>query len=562
LSQKILIVGGVAGGASAAARLRRLNEDAEIILFERDEYISFANCGLPYYIGDVIKKRDNLLVQTPEGMRDRFNVDVRVKNEVTRILRDKKEVEVRNRATGETYRESYDKLILSPGAAPFKPGIAGIDHPRVFTVRNIPDVDAIQGFIGQFSPQRAVVVGAGFIGLEIAENLHQRGIDVTIVELADHIIPPLDLEMSAIAHRHVIKKGVDIYLSNGVSAFEHGDQETVVELTGGQKISAGMVVLGIGVRPEISLARDAGLEIGQAGGIVVDSRLRTSDPDIYAVGDAIEVKNFVSGEPAVIPLAGPANKQGRIVADSICGRDDEYVATQGTAILKVFDMAVAVTGLNESALKRYGIKYKRSITHSASHATYYPGASTLSIKVLFAPDSGKLLGAQVVGSESVDKTIDVFSIAISAGMAVHDLEKLELSYAPPFSSAKNPVNIAGYVASNILKGDCDVFYWDEVEGIDADNSLLLDVRTSFEFKKLGSIDGALNIPIDRLRTRLDEIPKDKDIYVFCQVGLRAYVACRTLAQKGYRVKNLSGGYKTYKAASDILDSSLSLGVMG
>lgn len=549
---KVLIIGGVAGGASAAARLRRLDEDAEIILFEKDEHISFANCGLPYYVGKVIKERDNLLVQTPEGMRERFNIDVRVQCEVKRIIRDKKSVEVYSHATGKTYCETYDKLILSPGAVPFKPNIPGLDHPRVFTLRNIPDVDAIKEFVDQLHPEKVVVVGAGFIGLEMAENLRRRDVEVTIVELADRILPSLDFEMAAIVHQHILEKNVNVIRNNGVHAFHHKDERTVVELTDGQRLYADMVILGIGVRPEVTLAKEAGLDLGVTGGIAVDEFLRTSDPDIYAVGDAIEVKDFVSGNPALIPLAGPANKQGRIVANNICGREDRYVSTQGTAILKVFDMAVAVTGLNESFLKKYGIPYMKSISHSSSHAFYYPGSSGLSVKTLFNPEDGKLLGAQVVGSGSVDKTIDAFSIAIRAGMTVFDLEKLELSYAPPFSNAKTPVNIAGYVASNILRGDCNIYYWDDVAKLDPDKSVLVDVRTPFEHKMEGTIEGAINIPIDHLRARFDEIPKDKEIYVFCAIGLRAYVACRILVQKGFKVKNLSGGYKTYSAAYDTL----------
>ncbi|HZD60161.1 MAG TPA: FAD-dependent oxidoreductase [Anaerolineae bacterium] len=552
MSLKVLIVGGVAGGASAAARLRRLDEDAEIVLFEKDEHISFANCGLPYYIGKVIKERDNLLVQTPEGMRERFNIDVRVQCEVKRIIRDKKSIELYSHATGKTYCESYDKLVLSPGAAPFKPSIPGIEHPRVFTIRNIPDTDAIKEFVDQVTPERVVVVGAGFIGLEMAENLRRRGVNVTVVELADRILPALDFEMAALVNQHVLEKGVNIIRGSGVHTLHHEDEKTIVELTDGQRLHADMVILGLGVRPEVTLAKEAGLELGITGGIAVDEHLRTSDPDIYAVGDAVEVRDFVSGNPALIPLAGPANKQGRIVADNICARDEKYIATQGTAIIKVFDMAVAVTGLNESALQRHGVKYRKSLSHTSSHALYYPGSSGLSIKVLFDPDTGKLLGAQVVGGGGVDKTIDVLSVAIRAGMTIFDLEKLELSYAPPFSNAKTPINIAGYVASNMMRGDCEVLYWDDIEKIDHKNSLLVDVRTPFEFRMVGTIDGAINIPIDYLRSRLDELPKDKDIYVFCEIGLRAYIACRILMQKGYRVKNLSGGYKTYEAAHETL----------
>ncbi|HCG98797.1 MAG TPA: pyridine nucleotide-disulfide oxidoreductase, partial [Actinobacteria bacterium] len=418
-------------------------------------------------------------------------------------------------------------------------------------LRNIPDTDTIKGFVDEHKPVKAVVVGAGYIGLEMAENLHLRGVDVTVVELADRVLPGLDFEMSALIYQHLLKKQVGVVTGNGVKAILSGEDSVTVELADGRQIEADLVILGLGVKPETTLAAEAGLKLGVTGGIAVDEHLRTSDPDIYALGDAIEVINFVSGEPALIPLAGPANKQGRMVADIICGRDQNYNATQGTAILKVFDMSVAVTGLNEDALRRAGLDYRKSIIHTASHATYYPGASTLSIKLLFAPADGKLLGAQVVGVDGVDKTMDVLAVAMRAGMTVHDLEELELSYAPPFSSAKSPVNVAGYVASNILKGDCDVFYWDDIFAMDKEKSILLDVRSSFEFKKLGTIEGALNVPIDKLRDNIDDLPKDKDIYLFCQVGLRAYLACRILNQKGYWAKNLSGGYKTFKAANEV-----------
>lgn len=546
---KVVIVGGVAGGASAAARLRRLDENAEIVLFEKGEYISFANCGLPYYIGEVIKEKDKLLVQTPENMRKRFRIDVRVNSEVTAINPENKTVEVFDKIEKKTYIEPYDKLILSPGAEPVKPNIPGIDGDRIFTLRNIPDTFRIKDFVDKVKPKRAVVVGAGFIGLEMAENLHLKGVKVTVVELADHVIGPLDYEMAAIVHQHMKSKDVEFYLNDAVKSFTHTDSYTLVELTSGRSLKADMVVMGIGVRPESKLAADAGLEIGSTGGIVVDEYLRTSNPDIYAVGDAIEVKDYVSGNAALIPLAGPANKQGRIAANNICGLNEKYTGTQGTSIVKVFDITVAITGNNERALKKNGIEYEKSFTHSPSHAGYYPGAIPMSIKLLFGKKDGKILGAQIVGYDGVDKRIDVIATAIRAGMTVFDLEKLELAYAPPYSSAKDPVNIAGYVASNVLKNDCKIFHWDEVADIDKEKSLLLDVRTPMEYK-LGSIEGAVNIPVDELRERLDEIPKDKDVFVFCQVGLRGYLACRILTQNGYtRVKNLSGGYKTYQLAT-------------
>jgi CoA-disulfide reductase len=546
---KVIIVGGVAGGASAAARLRRLDENAEIILFEKGEYISFANCGLPYYIGGVIKEKDKLLVQTPEDMSRRFNIDVRTKSEVISIVPNKKEVFVRDLTNNKEYSEAYDKLILSPGAEPIKPDIPGADDSRVFTLRNIPDTYAIKDYIDQHKPRRAVVVGGGFIGIEVAENLHARGINVTIVELADHIMGQIDYEMAAIVHNHLHSKNVELYLKDGVNAIQPVNDHLAVVLNSGKSIDTDMVVMGIGVKPDIKLAKDAGLAIGARGGIKVDQYMRTSDPNIYAVGDAVEVKDFISGQDTVIPLAGPANKQGRIAADNIAGRSSIYEGTQGTSIAKVFDMTVAATGNNERQLERSGIKYQKSIIHPNSHASYYPDALPISIKLIFSPDDGRILGAQAVGYDGVDKRIDVIATAIRAGMTVYDLEKLELAYAPPYSSAKDPVNMAGFVAANILKGDCDVFHWDEVDKRDSDKTVLIDVRTPLEYN-MGTIAGAINIPVDDLRDRLDEIPKDKEILVFCQVGLRGYLACRILKQHGFaNVKNLSGGYRTYEIAT-------------
>lgn len=548
MPRKVVIVGGVAGGASAAARLRRLDEDAEIIMFERGDYISFANCGLPYYIGEVIKKKDKLIVQTPHQMKDRFNIDVRVKSEVTKIFPEEKKVEVYDMASGKTYTESYDKLILSPGAKPVKPPLPGIDSPRIFTIRNIPDTYRIKEFVDENKPKRALVVGAGFIGLEIAENLYERGVKVTIVELADHVIGSIDYDMAAIVHQHLKSKNVEFYLKDAVKSFEHTENCIIAELTSGRKLKTDMVVVGIGVRPETKLAMEAGLRLGPTGGIYVDENMLTSDPDIYAVGDVVEVKDFISGNPALIPLAGPANKQGRIAADNICGRNVKYSGTQGTSIVKVFDITVASTGNTEKMLKKSGANYEKSFTHSPSHAGYYPGAIPMSIKLLFDKKDGKILGAQIVGYEGVDKRIDVIATAIRAKMTVFDLEELELAYAPPYSSAKDPVNIAGYTASNILKNDCSIFHWHDVASIDMSKSVLLDVRTPAEYN-LGTIDGAVNIPLDELRNRLDEVPMDKDIYIFCQAGLRGYIAYRILIQKGFKnVKNLSGGYKTYQLA--------------
>lgn len=562
---KTVIVGGVAGGASAAARLRRLDENAEIILFEKGEYISFANCGLPYYIGEVITDREKLVVQTPEQMKKRFNLDVRTNSEVVKIFPDRKQVEVYNKTENRTYTEAYDRLILSPGAEPVRPRLPGIDSSRIFTLRNIPDTYRIKDFVDAASPRRAVVVGAGFIGLEVAENLHLKGVKVTVVELADHVIGPLDYDMAAIVHQHMKTKDVEFYLNDGVKAFHSSgsliakdseglsvhvekDAGIVVELTSGRFLRADMVVMGIGVRPEARIAAEAGIKLGPTGGILVDEYMRTSEPDIYAVGDAVEVKDYISGSPVLIPLAGPANKQGRIAADNICGREEKYTGTQGTSIVKVFDITVAITGNNEKTLRKNGIEYEKSFTHSPSHAGYYPGAIPMSVKLLFGKKDGKILGAQIIGYDGADKRIDVLATAIRAGMTVFDLEKLELAYAPPYSSAKDPVNIAGYTAANVVKGDCRIFHWHEVPAIDREKAVLLDVRTKMEFN-LGTIEGSVNIPVDELRGRLDELPRDREIYIFCQVGLRGYIAYRMLVQQGFeKLWNLSGGYKTYQLA--------------
>lgn len=551
---KVVIIGGVAGGASAAARLRRLDEDAEIILFEKGEYISYANCGLPYYIGEVIKEREKLVVQTPEAMSKRFNIDIRTLSEVTKINPDEKTVVVHDIKNDRTYTESYDKLILSPGAEPIKPPMPGIDGKNIFTLRTIPDTYRIKDFVDNNKPKKAVVVGGGFIGLEVAENLKEAGLDVTIVELADHVMAPLDYEMAAIVHQRLKDKGVNLILKDGVKEFHHKEGITTVVLNSGNTLITDMVVLGIGVRPDTKLAKDAGLAIGERGGIKVNEYMQTSNPDIYAVGDAIEVKDYINGSNTLIPLAGPANKQGRIAADNICGRKSKYDGTQGTSVAKIFDLTVAATGNNETILKRAGIDYEKVIIHPNSHASYYPDALPMTIKLIFKKDDGKILGAQIVGFDGVDKRIDVIATAIRSNMTVYDLEELELAYAPPYSSAKDPVNMAGFAASNILKGDISVFHWDEVKDIDLSKSLILDVRTDLEYQ-LGNIKGSINIPVDELRENLHKIPKDKDIYVYCQVGLRGYIACRILMQNGFKsVKNLSGGYKIYETAtSDFTD---------
>ncbi|HYE83339.1 MAG TPA: FAD-dependent oxidoreductase [Clostridia bacterium] len=553
MGKKVLIVGGVAGGASAAARLRRVDEKAEIIMFEKGEYISFANCGLPYYIGGAIQERKNLLVQTAKAMKSRFNIDVRDLSEVIKIDRQKKVVEVKDLRDGRTYEESYDTLVLSPGAAPVRPPIPGIDSPNIYTLRDIPDTDSIKGFLDARKPQSAVAVGGGFIGLEMAENLHAAGLKVDIVEALDQVMAPLDYEMAAIVHNHIRSKGCGLHLKDGVKAFEPEGEKTVVVLQSGKRIPADMVILSIGVKPNNMLAKEAGLEIGITGGIKVNEYLETSDPDIYALGDAIEVIDYVSGNPALIPLAGPANKQGRIVADNIAGRRETYKGTQGTAIAKVFDIAAASTGVNEKTLKKLGKEpgkdYITTITHSASHAGYYPGGSAMAIKLVYTPE-GRVLGAQIVGFDGVDKRIDYIAIAVRHRMTVHDLQEFELAYAPPFSSAKDPVNMAGYVGSNVLNGDVNVVYWNEAMNADMSKTFLLDAREPAEYEQ-GHIPNAVNIPLGQIRSRLDEIPKDKVVIVNCQVGLRSYIGVRMLMQNGFEnIRNLSGGYKTYKAAED------------
>ncbi|TDT60915.1 FAD-dependent oxidoreductase [Fonticella tunisiensis] len=546
MGKRVIIIGGVAGGASAAARLRRLDETVEIIMFERGEYISFANCGLPYYIGGTIDDREKLLVQTEEGMEARFNIDIRVKTEVTKIDREAKEVEVLS-ADGKVYREKYDYIILSPGAAPFVPPIEGVNRDGIFTLRNMTDLDAIKSFIDNKKPKKAAVIGAGFIGVEMAENLKDAGLDVTIIEAMEQIMGPFDVEMAKILEKHLVDNGVSIITGDAVTKFE-GNENIKITLKSGKTLDVDMVIMSIGVRPEIKLAREAGLEIGERGGIKVDETLKTSDPSIYAVGDAIEFKDFVNGTSNTIPLAGPANKQGRIAADNICGRNVKYKGSQGTSILKVFDLTAASTGNNEKALKRAGIPYIKSYTHSGSHASYYPGAFIMTIKILFSSEDGKLLGAQIVGRDGVDKRIDVLATAIRHGLTVYDLEELELAYAPPYSSAKDPVNMAGFTASNILRGDMKIKHWDELDEIKKEGFFIVDVRTDIEYEG-GHIEGAVNIPVDDLRRRIREIPKDRKVLVYCKVGLRGYIAYRILAQKGFDVYNLSGGYDIYQAVN-------------
>lgn len=544
-----LIIGGVAGGATVAARLRRMDEKANIILFERGKYVSYANCGLPYYIGDTINNREKLFVQTAKGFTDRFRIDIRTEQEVTAIRPDKKEVEIKNLSTGETYTETYDKLVLSPGAEPLRPSIEGIGSKKIFTLRNVPDTDTIKNYVNTENPKRAIVVGGGFIGLEMAENLHDLGIQVDVVEMANQVMAPLDFSMAAIVHRQLTDKGVGLHLEDGVSRFEEKDGGVTVHLRSGKQIATDMVLLSIGVRPETKLAKDAGLAIGERGGITVNDYMQTSDANIYALGDAVEVRHLVTGQPALIPLAGPANKQGRIVADNIVfGNKEKYPGSIGTSIAKVFDLTVAAAGANAKLLQRNNIPYISSYTHGASHAGYYPGAVPLSIKILFAPENGKLLGAQIVGFNGVDKRIEMLAQVIQRGGTVHDLAELEHAYAPPYSSAKDPVNIAGFVAENILNKKSRIIQWRELAELPAD-TIRIDVRTHDEYK-LGTIPGFINIPVDELREHLDELPKEKPIVVTCAVGLRGYLAYRILVQNGFKhVRNLSGGYKTWSVAT-------------
>jgi len=540
MSKKVIIVGGVAGGASAAARLRRLDENAEIVLFERGKYISFANCGLPYYIGQVIKNRDDLLVQTPEKFKARFNIDVRVNSEVTEVNRKNKQVTVKGLSSQETYSEKYDKLILSPGAEPSRPPIEGIDSSRIFTLRSIPDADVINDFITEQKPKRAVVVGGGYIGLEMAENLRHRGLLVAIVEMLDQVMPTLDKEMAASLHEHLHEQSVALWLSDGVAGFRQSNSKLIVALKSGMELSCDMVVLAIGVKPEVKLAKQAGLQIGSTGGIKVNEHLQTTDPDIFAIGDAIEVEHFVLKKPVLIPLAGPANRQGRIAADNISGRDVKYKGTQGTAILKVFDLTVAMTGATEKDLKKTDIEYEKAYIHPANHVGYYPGAQQMHIKILFGRSEGKVLGVQIVGKDGVDKKIEVFATAIRFGSTVFELQDLELAYAPPYGSGKDAVNMAGFVAGNILDNTAAIKHFEQLNKDD----FLLDVRSPAEVER-GSINRAVNIPVNQIREKLDELPKDKAVNIYCAVGIRSYIASRILRQQGFDAKNLSGGYSSY-----------------
>ena len=548
MPNRLIIIGGVAGGATAAARARRLDENTEIILFERGPYISFANCGLPYYLGGIIEERDELLVTTPADLSRRYRIDVRTQCEVASIDRQNREVTVKDLSSDTVYLERFDKLILSPGAAPVQPPLEGINLENIFTVRTIPDIDGIKQYVDEQHPQSAVVVGGGFIGLEMAENLVHRNITVTLVEMLDQVMAPLDVEMARMVQAQLAEKGMQLNLGDGVKRFvkETGRLQVVTEK--GNRFACDLVILAIGVRPENRLALSAGLAINDQGGIVTDTAMATSDPDIYAVGDAVQVSHRVSGHPAMIPLAGPANRQGRVAADNVHGRDSTYPGSLGTAIVKIFDQVIASTGLNEKTAAQQGLDYRKSYTCSGSHASYYPGSTAMTIKLLFTPKEGKILGAQIVGEQGVDKRIDVIATAICGQMTVYDLAQLELAYAPPFSSAKDPVNMAGFVAANHLKGDVESVYWDDVPGFSPETHTLIDLRGQDEIDEEGAIPGARHIPVNDLRDRMEELDKSKIQVLFCAVGLRGYIAYRILRQYGFRAVNFSGGFELFRHA--------------
>ncbi len=550
---KVLIVGGVAGGASVAARLRRLNEEAEIILFERGEYISYANCGLPYYLGGVIGKKEHLIIMAPEIFKKRFNVDVRIGHEVIKIDRSQKQVEVFDRINGRTYRESYDKLVLSPGAEPSRPPIKGIDLEGVFTLRTIPDAEAINRFIAYRKAKQTIILGAGAIGLEVAENLRKRGLEVILTDVLNQVLPYLDQEMSFYVEENLKQEGISLKLGQPVLTFEKKGEKISVRWENGEEKECDFVILATGIKPEVKLAIDAGLDIGENGGIKVNEFLQTNDPDIYAVGDAIETEELISKRKMIIPLAGPANKQGRVVANNICGRQERYKGTLATSILKVFNITVASTGINERSLPLINEDYEKIYLHPYDHATYYPGASPIHMKILFSKKSKRILGAQMIGQIGVDKRIDVIATAIYGGLNIIDLKDLHLAYSPPYGSAKDPINMVGFIAENIIKNIVNVTHWDQVDSGD----FLLDVRSEEEFKK-GHVPYAVNIPLESLRFNLDKLPQNRLIKVYCSQGLRSYIACRILMQKGYQAENLSGGYLTYLAYKEKGLTKLSL----
>ncbi len=543
---KVVIVGGVAGGASAAARLRRLNEKAEIIVFEKSGYVSYANCGLPYYIGGVITDKSELTLQTPESFWQRFHIDVRVKHQVTSINREKKTVTVKNLVNGCEFEESYDKLILSTGAKPSIPKLENIESDKIFTLRTVEDTFKIYDFADSSNPKTATVIGGGFIGLETAENLAHRGIKVTLVEYADHVLAPFDFDMACQLNNVLRKNGITLMLKTGVTGFEEKKGKIISKTSNGDCIESDMVLLAIGVVPDTELAQKAGLELGIKNSVVVNDNMQTSDEDIYAVGDAVEVKHYVTGKKALIALAGPANKQGRIAADNICGIKSTYKGSQGSSVMKLFDLTAASTGINESLAKVLGIKYNKVVLTPLSHASYYPDAQPMTLKLIYEEETLVILGAQIVGYDGVDKRIDVIATAIRAGLKATDLCDLDLAYAPPYSSAKDPVNMAGFMVENIVTNKVKQFHYEDLENVANDsNAFLLDTRTPYEYR-YGHADGFANIPVDDLRDRINEIPKDKMIYVMCQSGLRSYTACRILSQYGYDCYNFSGGYGFYE----------------
>lgn len=542
---KVVIVGGVAGGATAATRLRRLNEHAQITVFERSGYISYANCGLPYYIGGVIEDKEELTLQTPESIWDRFRIDMKVHHEVTDIDTSQKTVTVHNLDTGKVYEESYDKLILSPGAKPVMPNLPGMDNEKIFTLRTVEDTLKIRAFVEERKPKTAVMVGGGFIGLEVAENLCDLGVKVTVVQRPKQLMNTLDYDMATLVHNKLRSKGISLKLGGDVIGFEEKERLQVL-LKDEEPVSADMVLMAIGVSPESTLAKKAGLELGMKGAIVVNDKMETSVPDIYAVGDAVQVKHAVTGNDAVISLAGPANKQGRIAADNICGLDSHYKGSMGSSVIKLFDMTAANTGLTEKAAKDAGIDYERVVLSPASHAGYYPGAKVMTMKVVYEKNTLRILGAQIVGYDGADKRLDVIATAISAGLKADMLKDLDLAYAPPYSSAKDPVNMAGFMIDNIATGKVKQFHWDELDKLPQDGSVtLIDTRTQGEYAR-GHVDGFINIPVDDLRESLENIDKSKPVYVMCQSGLRSYIACRILAGEGFDCYNFSGGYRFYE----------------
>lgn len=542
---KVVIIGGVAGGATAAARMRRLDESAQIVVFERTGFVSYANCGLPYYIGGVIENKEELTLQTPESFMQRFRVDMRIRSEVTSINPEKKTVTVHDLTSDKIYEESYDKLLLSPGAKPIKPDIPGIDNENIYTLRTVEDTLRIREVIREKNPRRVTVIGGGFIGIEAAENLVNMGIAVTLIQRSAHLLPPFDFDMACMVHNKMRRHGVSLMLNTQVNEIMQKDDGLLLKTTAGCDVPSDMVLLAVGVLPDTKLAENAGMELGIKGSIVVTDRMETSIPDVYAVGDAIEVKHFVTDKKAVISLAGPANKQGRIAADNICGEESVFKGSQGSSVIKLFDMTVASTGINEKTAKAAGFNYESVILSPLSHAGYYPGAKVMLMKVLYEKDTLEILGAQIAGYEGVDKRIDVIATAIRAGLSATELAELDLAYAPPYSSAKDPVNMAGFMIENIVSGKIKQFHYDEIDKLPRDGSVtLLDTRTTFEYK-MGKAHGFINIPVDELRERLSEIPENKPVYVMCQSGLRSYIACRILMQNGYDCYNFSGGYGFY-----------------